>query len=183
MRVSVMSCLIGWSLHTVQLCSTLLCAIVLWMLSGESSWQTGFSSVAVGLAGQKQKCWWSAAEIFNPTLIKGMYYSKKTKVNYSTCMCCPRCNVNSDWPLSLPLLTTSVKRYPYLIFANCQKGKELSENWPGPSQGTWLKLHALTTASHGTHHGRLYEKLVKLTTETDCGRSLWWACEQHSPQQ
>ena len=26
---------------------------------------------------------------------------------YSTCMCCPRCNVCSDWPLSYPLLATS----------------------------------------------------------------------------
>ena len=77
------------------------------MLSGESSWQTGFSSVAVGLTGQKQKCWWSAAKIFNPTLIKGMYYRKKTKMNYSTCVCCPGCNMRSDWPLSLPLLATT----------------------------------------------------------------------------
>ena len=127
MRVSVMSCLIGWSLHTVQLCSTLLCAIVLWMLSGESSWQTGFSSVAVGLVGQKQKCWWSAAKIFNPTLIKGMYYWKKTKMNYSTCMCCPRCNVCSDWPLSLPLLATAYQlcdQTPPSHICQLSKGKK-----------------------------------------------------------
>ena len=36
-----------------------------------------------------------------------MYFRKKTEMYYSTCMCCPRCNVCSDWPLSLPLLATA----------------------------------------------------------------------------
>ena len=32
------------------------------------------------------------------------------------------------------------EKISHLIFVNFQKENKLSENWPWPSQGTWLKL-------------------------------------------
>ena len=77
-------------------------------------------------------------------------------MNYSTCVCCPGCNMRSDWPLSLPLLATTYllwDKTPPSHICQLSKGKKTLwkqdasfpiqypiHTWCCPSTSSWADL-------------------------------------------